>query len=57
MLGENAKLGIRFDVYNIFNNLNFDPGSISNVITNANFGTETQALAGRVATVGARFSV
>jgi len=57
VLGENAKLGIRFDVYNIFNNLNFDPGSISNVITNANFGTETQALAGRVATVGARLSV
>jgi Carboxypeptidase regulatory-like domain len=56
VLGEDAKLEIRLDAYNVFNNLNFNPGSISNVITNANFGTETQALAGRVATVGARFS-
>jgi hypothetical protein len=56
VLGEDAKLGIRLDAYNVFNNLNFNPGNISNVITNANFGTETQALAGRVTTVGARFS-
>jgi hypothetical protein len=62
VLGENAKLGIRLDAYNVFNNLNFlggsqtDGGGISNVITNSNFGTATTALAGRVVTVGAQFS-
>jgi hypothetical protein len=63
VLGENAKLGIRLDAYNVFNNLNFVPGGqtlygggISNVITNSNFGTATTALAGRVVTVGAQFS-
>ena len=56
ILSENAKLEFRIDAYNVFNNLNFNPGSISNVITNTNFGQATQALAGRVVTLGARFS-
>jgi hypothetical protein len=56
ILGENAKLEFRMDAYNVFNTLNFNPGSISNVITNANFGADTQALSGRVVTLGARFS-
>jgi len=55
-LGENAKLEIRFDVYNVFNNLNMDPSQISNNIGNGNFGTITGALAARTATLGARFS-
>jgi hypothetical protein len=36
--------------------LNFNPNDISNNIANANFGQATAALAGRVVTLGARFS-
>jgi hypothetical protein len=56
VLGEGARLELRLDAYNVFNNLNFNPNTISNVITNSNFGTETAALTGRVVTIGARFS-
>ena len=64
VLGENAKLEIRFDVYNVFNNLNLNPLGIVNNISAGNFGTITNtgssggygALAGRTATLGARFS-
>jgi hypothetical protein len=56
VLGENAKFEFRFDVYNVFNNLNLDPTQISDNISNSNFGTITGALAGRTATLGARFS-
>jgi len=54
--GERARLELRLDAYNIFNNLNFNPMSISNNIANSNFGQDTAALAGRVVTLGARFS-
>jgi|HubBroStandDraft_1064217.scaffolds.fasta_scaffold04316_2 hypothetical protein len=56
VLGENARLEFRFDVYNVFNNLNFDSTSISNTITNSNFGQAQGALGARTATLGARFS-
>lgn len=56
VLGENAKLEFRVDAYNLFNNLNFNPLSISNNIANSNFGQDTQALAGRTVTLGARFN-
>jgi hypothetical protein len=56
IIGENARLELRLDAYNVFNNLNFNPNTISNVISNSNFGTETAALSGRVVTLGARFS-
>ncbi|HEY4766901.1 MAG TPA: TonB-dependent receptor [Candidatus Sulfotelmatobacter sp.] len=56
VLGERARLELRLDAYNIFNNLNFNPTSISNNIASANFGQDTAALAGRVVTLGARFS-
>ncbi|HEX5424866.1 MAG TPA: TonB-dependent receptor, partial [Candidatus Acidoferrales bacterium] len=56
VLREGAKLEFEVDAYNLFNNLNFNPGSISNNINNANFGTMTNALAGRIVTLGARFS-
>jgi hypothetical protein len=55
-LGENAKFEFRLDAYNLFNNLNLNPNSISNNIANGNFGTITTALSGRVITLGARFS-
>jgi hypothetical protein len=56
VLGENAKLEFRVDAYNLFNNLNFNPTSISNNIANANFGQDTAALAARTVTMTARFS-
>jgi len=56
VLGENAKVELRVDAYNLFNNLNLNPDAISNNIANGNFGTITNALAARVVTLGARFS-
>jgi hypothetical protein len=56
ILGEGAKFEFRMDAYNIFNNLNFNPTSISNNIANSNFGAATAALAARVVTMGARFT-
>ncbi|HYY72865.1 MAG TPA: TonB-dependent receptor [Candidatus Bathyarchaeia archaeon] len=56
ILGENARVEFRLDAYNLFNNLNFKPDSISNNIANANFGQATAALGARVVTLGARFS-
>ena len=56
VLGEGARLELRMDVYNLFNNLNFNPTQISNNIASSNFGTITGALTGRVLTIGARFS-
>src|SRR5271165_1368050 len=56
VLGESAKFEFRMDAYNVFNNLNFNPTSISNDIANTNFGQAQSALAGRVVTLGARFS-
>jgi hypothetical protein len=63
VLGENSRIEFRLDAYNVFNNLNFDPSSISNNIgdpiagtNNPTFGEAQAALAGRVVTLGARFS-
>lgn len=56
VLGENANIELRVDVYNAFNNLNLNPNQISNNIGSSNFGTITGALAARVVTLGARFS-
>jgi hypothetical protein len=55
-LGEGAKIELRVDAYNLFNNLNLNPNDISNNIAASNFGTITGALAARVITLGARFS-
>lgn len=56
ILGENAKVEFRLDAYNVFNNENLSPFSISNNIANSNFGTYTSALGARAVTLGARFS-
>jgi len=56
VLGENAKLEFRLDAFNVFNNLNLNPNSISNNIGNSNFGTLSSALAARVLSLGARFN-
>ncbi len=56
VLGENAKIEIRVDAYNLFNNLNLNPASISNNIAASNFGQAGSALTGRIVTLGARFN-
>jgi hypothetical protein len=56
VLGENARFELRMDAFNVFNNLNLNPGTISNNIANSNFGTLSGALAARVLSIGARFS-
>jgi carboxypeptidase family protein/TonB-dependent receptor-like protein len=56
VLGEGARVELRLDAYNVFNNLNFNPTSISTNIANGNFGEATAALAARVVTIGARFN-
>ncbi len=56
VLGEGARVELRVDAYNLFNNLNLDPTRISNNVQDANFGTIQAGLAARVVTLGARFS-
>lgn len=58
VLGESAKLELRLDAFNVFNNLNFNVNNngISNNITAPNFGADTAALGARVVAIGARFS-
>jgi hypothetical protein len=56
VLGENGKFELRMDVYNLFNNLNLNPTDIVADPNASNFGTITGGIAGRVITLGARFS-
>jgi len=56
VLGESARLELRIDAYNLFNNLNLDPNRMSNNTSSSNFGTIAAALGSRVVTLGARFS-
>jgi len=56
VLGESARLELRVDAYNLFNNLNLDPNRLSNNIGASDFGTIAAGLASRVVTLGARFS-
>jgi hypothetical protein len=61
VLGEGAKFEMRMDIYNVFNNLNFNPTSISNNIgdpgnNNPDFGRATSALGARTVALTARFS-
>jgi hypothetical protein len=56
VLGENAKIEFRADIYNLFNNMNLNPTSISSNVESSNFGVATSALGARVITMTARFS-
>jgi len=58
ILGENARLEIRADIFNLFNLLNLNPGSINNNIgpNNAQFGQDTSPLGARTIDFQARFS-
>ncbi len=61
-IGEGAKLTIRGDLFNIFNKLNVDPGTINNIISfdgktsNPLFGQAQAGLSGRIVELQARFS-
>jgi hypothetical protein len=54
--GENAKLEVRADMFNVFNLLNLNPQSITNDITSQSFGQDYQALGARTISFQARFS-
>jgi hypothetical protein len=54
--GDNAKLEIRADIFNVFNLLNLDPGSVANNISGSNFGQDVTALGGRTISFQGRFS-
>ena len=59
IFGENAKLDLRFNFFNIFNNLNLAPFNANTSSTRADspdFGKATNALAGRVGEFQIRFS-
>jgi hypothetical protein len=55
-LGETAGFEVRADAFNVFNNLNFNPTSISNNIQASDFGQAKSALGSRTVTLQARFS-
>ncbi len=55
-LGESAAFEVRADAFNLFNNLNFNPASISNAITAPDFGQAKSALGSRTVTLQARFA-
>ena len=62
LLGENARIEIRADAFNLFNLLNLDPGQVTNNVVAAttpgarSFGMDQIALGGRTITLQARFS-
>ncbi len=62
VFGENARLNLQLNAYNVFNKLNLKPDNINNIISNDGktsnplFGQAQAALAGRIVEVQARFS-
>jgi hypothetical protein len=56
VLGDSAKVEIRMDAYNIFNLMNFNPGSISSNITSSNFGQASSGLGSRTIDLQAKFN-
>jgi hypothetical protein len=56
ILGENAKIELRADFFNLFNLLNLNPQSVSNNVNSTNFGQDTSAIGSRTISFQARFS-
>jgi hypothetical protein len=56
VLGENAKLEIRVDAFNFFNNTNLDARQIQESINASNFGQDTVILGSRTVSFQARFN-
>ncbi len=55
-LREGSGLTVRADAFNVFNNLNFNPTSVTNNISAPNFGQAQSALGGRTLTLQANFN-
>ena len=56
VLGEGARIEIKANFLNAFNQLNINPSSLSTNISNSNLGQASSALGSRVITFQARFS-
>ncbi len=56
LLGEDAKIEIKADMFNAFNLLNINPSSLSTNIGNSNLGQASSALGARMVDFQARFS-
>ena len=56
ILGEDAKIEIRADAFNLLNQINLDPTSIATNYLQPNFGQAAKGLAGRIVNIQARFS-
>jgi hypothetical protein len=56
ILGDNSKLEIRADFFNLFNLLNLNPQSVANNINSSNFGQDVSPLGSRTIDIQARFS-
>ncbi len=56
VIGSSARVEIRADIFNLFNLLNLNPGSITNNIAVSNFGQDVSALGGRTISFQGRFS-
>jgi hypothetical protein len=56
LTGENARVEVRADVFNLFNIQNLNPANVTNDITSSTFGRDVTVLGGRTVTLQARFS-
>ena len=56
VLGDNAKIEIRCDAFNLFNRTNLNPASIATNITSPNFGQDQSILGSRTVSFQTRFS-
>jgi hypothetical protein len=56
VLGEDAKLEIRADAFNLFNLLNLNPTQVSNNVASTQLGQDSSALGARTISFQARFS-
>jgi hypothetical protein len=56
VLGEDARLEIRCDTFNLFNLLNLNPTQVNNNVASPNLGQDGSALGSRTVSFQARFS-
>jgi hypothetical protein len=56
VLGENAKIEVKANMFNVFNLLNINPSSLSTDITSSNLGQASSALGSRTIDLQARFN-
>jgi hypothetical protein len=56
IIGEDGAIEIRADAFNLFNNINLSPSSLTTNIQVPNFGQASSGLSGRIVNLQARFS-